>query len=244
MITRKQNSIDYPIQFKMVDVADHISGKTGLSPVVIISKNGGAFSSALGTVSEIGYGIYSIAGNADDRSALGELMLHASAVGADDTDLKVMVVAYDPVIDILLQLAAIPVVSISTPVVGSRVNVYSGDTIRFRLSNLGSLVGVKKLYFSAKQSKTDADTKSIVQIEKTSGLKVLNAAAGTANKGSLAVVDIDAGVIDIVLQAPESIKIKAQTCYMDIKAIESNDEATTRMQGQITFYDDITKAVS
>lgn len=37
---------------------------------------------------------------------------------------------------------------------------------------------------------------------------------------------------------------KAQTCYMDIKAIESNDEATTRMHGQITLYDNITKAVS
>ena len=80
----------------MIDSSDHVSGKTGLSPTVTISKNGGAFASPAGSVTEIGSGLYKVAANAGDSDTLGPLVLHATATGADPTDWLYPVVAYDP----------------------------------------------------------------------------------------------------------------------------------------------------
>ena len=93
---RKQSSTTYPIQFLLVDANDHITPKTGLSPSVTLSKNGGAFAAASGAVSEIANGIYSLAANAADRNTLGELMLHAEVAGADNVDMKILIVKHDP----------------------------------------------------------------------------------------------------------------------------------------------------
>lgn len=92
----KQATTAQPLVFFMTDTADHITGKTGLSPTVTLSKNGAAFASPAGAVTEIGNGWYNVAGNATDNDTLGPLALHASASGADVTDDMFMVVAYDP----------------------------------------------------------------------------------------------------------------------------------------------------
>jgi len=92
----KQSQTARVLLFYMVDSADHISGKTGLSPTVTISKNGAAFGAVAGAVSEISAGWYKVAGNATDSNTLGPLALHATAGGADPTDCLFEVVAYDP----------------------------------------------------------------------------------------------------------------------------------------------------
>lgn len=97
---RKQSTTDYPIIFWMADSTDHVTGKTGLTPTVTISKNGGAFGAASGAVSEIANGWYSLAGNATDRNTLGSLAINAAATGADDADLLCQIVSYDPFADI------------------------------------------------------------------------------------------------------------------------------------------------
>ena len=56
MKSRKKSSTSYPILFLMVDANDHITGKTGLTPTVTISKNGGAFASPSGAVTELSSG--------------------------------------------------------------------------------------------------------------------------------------------------------------------------------------------
>lgn len=93
---RKISTTTYPIVFFMADSADHVTGKTGLTPTVTISKNGGAFGAASGAVAEIANGFYSLAGNATDRNTLGTLAIHASASGADPADIVVQIVNYDP----------------------------------------------------------------------------------------------------------------------------------------------------
>lgn len=93
---RKQGSTSYPILFFMADSADHVTAKTGLTPVVTLCKNGGAFGAAAGAVSEIANGWYALAGNATDRDTLGELALHAAAAGADPADRYCEVVSWDP----------------------------------------------------------------------------------------------------------------------------------------------------
>lgn len=97
---REQASTLYPINFLMVDNTDHVTGLTGLTPVVTLSKNGGAFAGAAGAVSEISNGWYSLAGNAVDRNTLGELLVHAAVAGADPFDIQYAIVSYDPFVDI------------------------------------------------------------------------------------------------------------------------------------------------
>lgn len=82
----KQSSTTYPLVFLMVDSTDHITGKTGLSPTVTLSKAGGTFASPSGAVTEIANGWYKVAGNATDSNTLGPLILHATGTGADPTD--------------------------------------------------------------------------------------------------------------------------------------------------------------
>ena len=94
--SRKQSSHDYPMNFFMALAADHITGATGLTPTVTISKNGGAFDAPSGAVTEIGNGWYSLAGNATDRNTIGEFLLHASATGADPADEKYTIESHDP----------------------------------------------------------------------------------------------------------------------------------------------------
>lgn len=95
MKARQVSSTSYPINFLMVDSTDHITGLTGLSPTVTLSKNGGAFGAPVGAVSEIANGWYSLAGNATDRNTLGELLIHVTATGADPVDEKYAIVTQD-----------------------------------------------------------------------------------------------------------------------------------------------------
>lgn len=92
----KQSSTAQPLVFLMIDSSDHITGKTGLSPTVTLSKSGGSFASPSGAVTEIANGWYKCAGNAIDTGTLGPLILHATASGADPTDVEYSVVAFDP----------------------------------------------------------------------------------------------------------------------------------------------------
>lgn len=90
-----QSQSTYSLTFFMVDSTDHISGKTGLSPTVTLSKNGAAFAAPSGAITEIANGWYKVAGNATDTGTLGPLLLHASATGADPSDVVYEVVGID-----------------------------------------------------------------------------------------------------------------------------------------------------
>ncbi len=105
---RKQSDTTYPIFFLMVDSTDHVTGKTGLSPTVTISKNGGSFASPAGAVSEVGNGLYKIAGNATDSNTVGELWIHATGTAADPSDCSYTIVAYNPFDAVRLGLTALP----------------------------------------------------------------------------------------------------------------------------------------
>jgi hypothetical protein len=105
---RQQNSTNYPIGILMIDSTDHISGKTGLSPTVTLSKNNASFAAPAGAVTEIGNGWYSLAANATDRNTVGEFLIHATATGADPFDDKYEIVPWNPYDAVRLGLTAIP----------------------------------------------------------------------------------------------------------------------------------------
>lgn len=92
----KQSSTGQPLMFLMVDSTDHVTGKTGLSPTVTLSKAGGSFASPAGSVTEVGSGWYKVAGNATDTDTLGPLVLHATGSATDPCDVEFVVVAFDP----------------------------------------------------------------------------------------------------------------------------------------------------
>lgn len=96
MYNVKISSTARPLFFLMVDSADHISPRTGLSPTVTISKNGAAFGSPSGAVSEIANGWYQVAGNATDTNTAGVLLLHATSTNADPVDVAYNIVSLDP----------------------------------------------------------------------------------------------------------------------------------------------------
>lgn len=79
----------------MTDSADHVTGKTGLTLAVTASKNGGAFASVSPTVTERGSGWYNLALTASHTDTLGDLVIHITGTGADPSDLKLLVVAFD-----------------------------------------------------------------------------------------------------------------------------------------------------
>ena len=101
----------------MIDSSDHVTGKTGLSPTVTISKNGGSFAAPAGAVTELANGWYKVAGNATDTGATGPLLLHATATGADPVDDRFEVVAFDPD----------TTASGGLPVVGTGANNFKSD---------------------------------------------------------------------------------------------------------------------
>lgn len=95
----KQGNTTRHLVFTMIDSSDHISGKTGVAPTVTISKNGAAYASPSGAVTEIGNGDYKLAANATDANTIGMLRLRATGSGCDPTNVSFDVVVKDPDID-------------------------------------------------------------------------------------------------------------------------------------------------
>lgn len=77
----------------MVDSADHITGKTGLTLTITASKDGAAFGSISPAVTERGNGWYSLALTASHTDTLGDLALHITGAAADPADMVLLVEA-------------------------------------------------------------------------------------------------------------------------------------------------------
>ena len=103
-----KQSVAYTATFVMIDSSDHVSKKTGLTVTVNIAKAGGSFGAAGGTVTEIANGWYKVALTTTDTNSLGDLSFHCTATGADDTDFKDQIVAYDQTDSVRLGLTALP----------------------------------------------------------------------------------------------------------------------------------------
>lgn len=81
-----KQSTAYTRMFLVVQTADHLTGLTGASPTVTVSKAGGAFGAAGGTVTEVSSGFYKIALTTTDTNTVGDLAYHITATSGDATD--------------------------------------------------------------------------------------------------------------------------------------------------------------
>ncbi len=191
MKLRKQASTSYPITFLMVDAADHLAGKTGLTPTVTISKNGGAFAAPAGAVAEVGNGWYALAGHATDRDTLGDLLIHAAAAGADPVDDRYLVVPWDPFDANTLGLTRLADLDVSevTQVAASNaghLTITAGITFEESVTGLTVPSDWVSAIWTLKANVRDADTAALVQLRVTNpaaggdGLQRVNGAAPAA----------------------------------------------------------------
>lgn len=97
MRARKKDSTTHPVPFFVTSTADHITGKTGLTPTVTISKDGStSFGAVSGAVTEMGSGWYAIAGSSSDRNTLGTAVFHVAPSSCDPADFSIDILAIDP----------------------------------------------------------------------------------------------------------------------------------------------------
>ena len=80
----------------LTDSTDHVTGLTGATLTISLSKDGAAFASITPTVTERGDGWYSLAMTTSHTDTLGDLVLHITAASADPIDLREQVFALLP----------------------------------------------------------------------------------------------------------------------------------------------------
>lgn len=85
-----KQSTTFTRTFMMIQTSDHISGITGATVAVNISKAGATGAAAAGTVTEVDSthnpGLYKIALTTADTGTIGDLAFHCTATSADPTD--------------------------------------------------------------------------------------------------------------------------------------------------------------
>ena len=94
-----------PYPFLLISSADHRSPLPGQTPTVQISQDGSDFAAPSGTVTEVGFGAFELAGSIADSEVVGPVILHAEAPGADPTDTRY---------DVVMASGAVPIVTGST----------------------------------------------------------------------------------------------------------------------------------
>lgn len=142
----------------MTDSADHVAGKTGLTLTITASKDGVAFASISPTVTERGSGWYNLALTTAHTDTLGDLALHATATGADPTDLLCRVTAR--VVDDVLPTASyiapdnasIAAILLDTAEIGA---AGAGLTALASAANLATVAGYLDTEVLAIKAKTD-----------------------------------------------------------------------------------------
>src|SRR6185312_7745846 len=103
-----KQSTAYTRMFLMVLSSDHVSPATGKTITVNLSKAGGSFAAAGGTITEVADGWYQIALTTTDTGTLGDLACNCTASGCDNTDFADQVVAIDFTDGVRLGLTALP----------------------------------------------------------------------------------------------------------------------------------------
>lgn len=134
--------------------------------------------------------------------------------------------------------------SIASVVSGSTMTVHRGDTMVASMT-VGALTNYSKLWFTVKRDYVDADTASIIQIEKTAGLLYINGVAGTPANGSITIQNEATGAITITLTAAEVAKLSSGSYQWDVQILRSSGiPVSTLVYGEFILVDDVTKSIS
>lgn len=96
MRTYLKDSNSKKIIFLMILKSDHVTGATGKTLTVTVSKNGAAFGAGGGSVAELAGGAYAYTPSAGDVDTLGPILFRATETDCDDCFIEGVVLAVDP----------------------------------------------------------------------------------------------------------------------------------------------------
>lgn len=266
---RQQGNTTYHIVFLMTDSADHVTGKTGLTPTVSLSKNGGAYAAAEGAVSEIANGLYKLAADADDFDTLGALAVHAEAVGADPADILLDVVSYDPYTDVAAILTdtgttipasidALPTAaeiwanstrtltqsatSITAAVSGSSITDIRGNDWEIEITGL--TLDSNKQQFFIKRSSGYPDAEAILGIDSDTGTLYVNGVAATEAQELLASLSYTGTTLTVTVSASITAQIPAGTWVYGIQSVTAAGVVAESYGGTFIVTADVVRAVA
>ena len=174
--------------------------------------------------------------------AISAASVSAAAVTKIQSGLATPASAWSYATRTLTQSAA----SVAAAVAGTTITIYRGDTMSASLTGLGSMASVSKLYFTVKFKESDADSKSVIQIERTAGLMYIAGTAGTAGNGTLTIDDSSAGNVTVTLTAAETAKLeKYAKYYYDVQIVRSTGTIVSTMTtGTFVVSEDYTRTVT
>jgi hypothetical protein len=117
--------------------ADHVTGLTGATLTITLSKDGAAFASISPTVTERGTGWYNVALTTAHTDTLGDFVLRATAASADPIDLREQVFALLPGDSVAVSSIAANAVNASALATDAVTEIQSG------LATAATLTAVK-----------------------------------------------------------------------------------------------------
>lgn len=131
------------------------------------------------------------------------------------------------------------------PVVsGSSIALKRGETWTIPVTDLGSLVGATKIWFTIKEQWSDTDPESLVMVELTGGLVWINGTAATPSDGTLTVNDVNAGDLTIVVKpAATTLLTPSNNLVWDIQTYTAG-VVHTLTEGEARISGDVTRAIS
>jgi len=238
------------IQLASVDVNDAVRAGISALPNAAADAAGGLPISNAGGLdmdAQIGTDIDAIL--EDTGTTLDTVVDTILADMADVTDITTPLAVIDVILDAIKAKTDLlntgTAVNITSSVDGSEITGYIGATIEFALTGLGNISTYTKLYVTVKRDLADADSASIIQLEKTAGLVYINGAtATTATNGTLTVDDEVAGNITGVLKPVESVKLSSGRYQYDVKGITAAGKAVIISTSEFTLADAVTKATT
>lgn len=175
----------------------------------------------------------SVSGSASAADKLEAILL---ASGSTDSSIAANMVATN--------LSATQIADITTT---GKITRRRGDDWTIAVTGLGNITGYQNIWFGIKKNKKDADAKSEVLIDTTTGLRfIARGAASTPANGSITVNDATNGNITIVLKAVESAKTGATATdyFYEIQWENSSNTITTLEEGDFTVILDVIRETS
>ena len=197
-----KQSTAYTRAFLMVLSSDHVSPATGKTVTVNLSKAGGSFGAAGGTITEIADGWYKIALTTTDTGTLGDLAFDCTATGCDNTDFADQVVAIDLTDSVRLGLSALP----NAPTQVKKNQALSNFAF-LMISSTDHVTPKTGLTITAQRSLDGAAFASCANsaTELSNGIYTINLAAADMNAGVVTLLftatGADARYVTIVTQA-------------------------------------------
>lgn len=208
---------------------------------VTISIDGGAFANITTLPTAIGAGkILSVPLSAAEMNG-NEIAIQFSDVAGNEWQDALIVISTELAL-VLLGSSAIHT--------GSDIEILRGDTFELSLTRLGNMTNWTKVWFTVKDDKDDADTISIIQLVEsnpgvaTDGLLYIAGGAPTAAaNGSITMINVAQGNINLRIEALETLKlVDTGNYYYDVQ-VQNILNTTTLLRGRCTIIGDATRAV-